>query len=313
MWAESRVGVGSTFHVTIVAQSAPATVRPFERSEATHLTGKRVLIVDDNETNRDILARQAESWGMLASRTGRPGRGPRVDRTRRSLRRRGAGHADAGHGRPHAGLPHPRAPRRAGASARDADLARPHRGHGGRVRRVPDQAGETLAALRVADRHPRRRPRPSPRPTAPVSEDGLAQRLHLRILVVEDNAGEPAADAAPAREARVPGRRRRQRGRGARGAGAAAVRRGAHGRGDAGDGRARGHPPDPPALATRAAAAHRRGHGQRPAGRTRALHPGRDGRLHRQADPPRGALGSSGEGRTPNRRRPSPNPPSTPR
>src|SRR5262245_3105862 len=72
MWAESEVGVGSTFHVTIVAERAPASVRPFERREPTHLSGRRVLVVDDNETNRDILARQAESWGMLVSRTGLP-------------------------------------------------------------------------------------------------------------------------------------------------------------------------------------------------------------------------------------------------
>ena len=52
--------------------------------------------------------------------------------------------------------------------------------------------------------------------------------------------------------------------------GAAALRRGAHGRRDAGDGRARGHPADPRSLAARAAAAHRRRHGQRHAGRARA-------------------------------------------
>jgi PAS domain S-box-containing protein len=72
MSAESEPGVGSTFHFTIEAQRAPAPVRPYEQREPTHLTGKRVLIVDDNETNREILTRQAESWGMRASRTGTP-------------------------------------------------------------------------------------------------------------------------------------------------------------------------------------------------------------------------------------------------
>jgi PAS domain S-box-containing protein len=72
MWAESEAGAGSIFHFTIEAPSAPAAVRPYERRGPTHLSGKRVLIVDDNETNREILTRQTESWGMRASRTGTP-------------------------------------------------------------------------------------------------------------------------------------------------------------------------------------------------------------------------------------------------
>jgi CheY-like chemotaxis protein len=72
MWAESEPGFGSTFHFTIEAPSAPAPVRPYEQREPTHLTGMRALIVDDNETNRDILARQSGAWGMLVSKTGAP-------------------------------------------------------------------------------------------------------------------------------------------------------------------------------------------------------------------------------------------------
>ncbi len=70
MWVESDVGVGSTFHFTLEAESAPAPVRSFER--AGLLAGRRVLIVDDNATNRHILVRQAESWGMLARETEAP-------------------------------------------------------------------------------------------------------------------------------------------------------------------------------------------------------------------------------------------------
>jgi CheY-like chemotaxis protein len=72
MWAESREGDGSTFRFTIEAPSAPATPRPFEHAGATQLSGRRVLIVDDNATNRHILVKQTESWGMLAAQTEAP-------------------------------------------------------------------------------------------------------------------------------------------------------------------------------------------------------------------------------------------------
>ncbi|MBA3737645.1 MAG: PAS domain S-box protein [Actinobacteria bacterium] len=72
MWVESRVGSGSTFHFTIDAEAAPASVRPFERETPSQLAGRRVLIVDDNATNRHILVRQTEAWGMLPVETEYP-------------------------------------------------------------------------------------------------------------------------------------------------------------------------------------------------------------------------------------------------
>jgi len=66
MWAESDgiPGQGSTFSFTILAQSAPGKPRVFLRSSQPQLDGKRVLIVDDNETNRRILVQQVKRWGM---------------------------------------------------------------------------------------------------------------------------------------------------------------------------------------------------------------------------------------------------------
>jgi PAS domain S-box-containing protein len=64
MWVESEEGQGSTFHFTIVARSAPARPLVFMNTNQPLLADKRVLIVDDNKTNRRILSRQLQSWGM---------------------------------------------------------------------------------------------------------------------------------------------------------------------------------------------------------------------------------------------------------
>ena len=61
MWAESTPGAGSTFHFTVTAQATSAEARP---ADASVLRGLRLLIVDDNDTNRRILALQALAWGM---------------------------------------------------------------------------------------------------------------------------------------------------------------------------------------------------------------------------------------------------------
>jgi len=74
MWAESDgvPGSGSTFHFTIQAEAAPSRPRPFLQPVQPDLSGKRVLIVDDNATNRHILTRQTEAWGMLPHATASP-------------------------------------------------------------------------------------------------------------------------------------------------------------------------------------------------------------------------------------------------
>ncbi|HLG17835.1 MAG TPA: two-component regulator propeller domain-containing protein [Blastocatellia bacterium] len=64
MWVESDVGVGSTFHFTIKAGSAPAKHRVHSSANRPHLSGKRLMVVDDNETSRRILALHAASWDL---------------------------------------------------------------------------------------------------------------------------------------------------------------------------------------------------------------------------------------------------------
>ena len=69
MSVESVPGAGSTFSFTITAASLPTQARIWQRSAQPSLAGRRVLIVDDNETNRRILTLQAQNWGMRARST----------------------------------------------------------------------------------------------------------------------------------------------------------------------------------------------------------------------------------------------------
>ena len=73
MWVESEVGKGSTFHFTITAEAAPAvTTRADLRGVQPQVSGRRLLIVDDNATNRRIVVEHTRAWGMLVRDTALP-------------------------------------------------------------------------------------------------------------------------------------------------------------------------------------------------------------------------------------------------
>lgn len=64
--AESETGKGTTFTFTIRAGISKKSVKTYMYCNMAGLEGKRVLVVDDNATNRLILKSQLEQWKLTA-------------------------------------------------------------------------------------------------------------------------------------------------------------------------------------------------------------------------------------------------------
>ncbi len=69
----STVGVGSRFSFEIrLGRCANPPAELSEQQETVDLSGRRVLVVDDNDTNRRILRVQLETWGMSCTAVASP-------------------------------------------------------------------------------------------------------------------------------------------------------------------------------------------------------------------------------------------------
>jgi PAS domain S-box-containing protein len=70
MWLESTPGLGSTFHFTARFETPLATSTLPTSTKRLALQGLRVLVVDDNATNRRILEEMLASWRMTPMSVG---------------------------------------------------------------------------------------------------------------------------------------------------------------------------------------------------------------------------------------------------
>ena len=191
MWVESAgLGHGSTFHFTIRGERADlpqGTRRDFVGAQPA-LQGKRILVVDDNATNRRVLALQAAKWGMVVHDTEVPEQAlevlmrdsfdlaildmhmPGMDGVRLAARIR-----EAGHDLPLVLFSSAGSSKEIGDGLFAAKLAKPLR---------QSQLFDTLATLLVHDAAPRR----VAAPLKPRIDSEIASRHALRILLAEDNA-----------------------------------------------------------------------------------------------------------------------------
>ncbi|MFW5875375.1 MAG: response regulator [Myxococcota bacterium] len=70
IWMDSTPGKGSTFRFTARLPAGRPHADGDGRAQARWLAGHRMLVVDDNETNRQVLEEFGEGWGMQVDSAG---------------------------------------------------------------------------------------------------------------------------------------------------------------------------------------------------------------------------------------------------
>lgn len=63
IWAESTLGVGSRFHFTLKTRRAEGNLKPFLYPDIPEITGKRILVVENNPANSQALRDFCSAWG----------------------------------------------------------------------------------------------------------------------------------------------------------------------------------------------------------------------------------------------------------
>jgi len=192
MWAESTPGEGSTFHFTANLTAAPDSEPPAHATRQARLADLKILILDDNAASRTALFEQCRRWGMLPQAMENTGatmellrKGMSFDLALIDLHLPGMdGQAVAAE-----------LQKFPAAAMMPIVLLTPF----GKKNGGPDDARVVFAHMVAKPVKPALlcaalerallSPRPAPRaPEAPKAEMLLAEKLPLRVLLVDDNA-----------------------------------------------------------------------------------------------------------------------------
>lgn len=64
IWVESEPGQGSTFNFTIITKAAPVATPAYLQDIQPQLKGKKMLVIEANKTNEQLLVKLAHGWHM---------------------------------------------------------------------------------------------------------------------------------------------------------------------------------------------------------------------------------------------------------